>query len=82
MNNELKEYNISLYDMCDKYYDYLFEISEILEQGSEINISQQEKLDKIDHVIDKFNKYTEMYVKSKVEALSKDINEWSKNNIY
>lgn len=68
--------------MCDKYYDYLFEISEILEQGSEINISQQEKLDKINHVIDKFNRYTEIYVKSKVEALSKDINEWSKNNIY
>ena len=74
MNNysKLEDCDISLFNLCDKYSDYLFKIREIL---LEERLLAPEKVDRIQSVIDKFNKYTEIYVKSK-------INEWSKNNIY
>lgn len=61
------EYNISLYNICDKYYDYLFKIREIL---SEERLLAPEKVDRIQSVIDKFNNYTDNYVKSKIEKWS------------
>ena len=61
------EYNISLYNICDKYYDYLFKVREIL---LEERLLAPEKVDRIQSVIDKFNNYTDNYVKSKIEKWS------------
>lgn len=67
MNNNSIDYDISLFNLCDKYSDYLFKIREIL---LEERLLAPEKVDRIQSVIDKFNNYTDSYVKSKIEKWS------------
>ena len=69
MNNysKLEDYDISLFNLCDKYSDYLFKIREILLEERRL---APEKVDRIQSVIDKFNNYTDNYVKSKIEKWS------------
>ena len=69
MNNysKLEDYDISLFNLCDKYSDYLFKIREIL---LEERLLAPEKVNRIQSVIDKFNNYTDNYVKSKIEKWS------------
>lgn len=67
VNYEEEIYDISLFNLCDKYSDYLFKIREIL---LEERLLAPEKVNRIQSVIDKFNNYTDNYVKSKIEKWS------------